>query len=920
MYYNSFTKKPLRLAVGALAAAGLSLTVGALTTSNAYAAEQSGLEEIVVTATQRSENQQEVAIPMTAVSGESLERAFAQDLRDLTAAAPNVQLEPVGIFQNSASFFIRGQGTGDIESAADGKVGIYVDGIVQARVSTALSDLLDIRSVEILRGPQGTLFGRNTIAGAVQVLHNDPEYNEWGAEASLQVGNFGRQDIKLVMNLPLVDDTLAARIAIKDTGHDGYWKNAAQDNRDRGATDRLTILPSVKWTPSENLDVVVRGEWNRTRDDTYLSQSDHYCRDDPFTLFTGGGSGAGGRPDNDLVITTQTLFNLIVLGQDPVTAAKGASEICAKPIEDRSVKQEYTAPNFEPRGQKSEADIRGITGQLNYDLPEIGTVTYLGGYRHVKEDIIFGIDASYHDLFAGERIQRHQQSSHELRFASSFSDTVDFVAGAYYFEQEYTMKQESWGLLFAPNVVLGPTLGFSGNVSFTSPVTQGQAGFSNQTNDAWAVYTRANWHVTDDLTLTVGGRYTSETKEFTHCAVGSGNPLKSVSDGTDGCNNVPAFVVNFALPPVPGTPTPLFQLTPAIGVDSSGGRLGGCRPVLDASGGPITCNNQLGAIDETWTEFSPMVGVTYKVTDDAMLYFTYTKGFTAGGFNGRAGSITTLGPFDPEVATNYELGLKSDWLDNRLRVNLTGFLTQVKDFQTAFIRPAPNGGGQETVQSNLGELKTRGAELELNAVPVDGLTVWATASWLKTERKGFCSDPDGPSGTNPLVPPTVGGPFSAGLAVCGPPQRIDNSTGGFVGWLIPNNLDELNPTGRSPKWTYSAGIAYEIGLDSWGSVTAAADWQHQGKQTIAGSRVNELKGVRQFNGDLISHFREASDVVNASLIWRSPESRYQASFFVKNLTNELFAQAVTNVGGLSEIRVPNVRRHWGLEVSARVGN
>ena len=174
-------------------------------------------------------------------------------------------------------------------------------------------------------------------------------------------------------------------------------------------------------------------------------------------------------------------------------------------------------------------------------------------------------------------------------------------------------------------------------------------------------------------------------------------------------------------------------------------------------------------------------------------------------------------------------------------------------------------------------MKTKGAELEVNALPIDGLTVWATASWLKTERKGFCTDPDGP--------------FSAGLTVCG-----------------------------APKFTYSAGIAYEIGLNDWGSVTAAADWQHQGKQTIAGSRVNELAGVRQFNGDLISHFREASGVVNASLIWRSPESRYQASFFVKNLTDELFVQAVTNVGGLTEIRVPNIRRHWGLEVSARVGN
>jgi iron complex outermembrane recepter protein len=910
----NFRRKPVCQAVSALA-----LSAVALTPHFAFAAERATLEEIVVTATRRAERQQDVAIPMTAVTGDMLERAFAQDLRDLTNQSPNVQLEPVGIFQNSASFFIRGQGTGDIESAADSKVGIYVDGVVQARVSTALSDMLDVQAVEILRGPQGTLFGRNTIAGAVQLLHNEPEMNRWGAEAAVQIGDFGRRDLKGIVNIPLLDDTLAARVAIKDTHHDGYWKNSAKDNEDAGGTDRLTVLPSLKWTPNENLAVVLRGEWNRTRDDTYMSAPDHYCRDDPFTLFTGTGSGPGGFPDNDLVITTQTLFNLIVLGQDPVTAAAGAAEICAKPIERLSVSQEYTAPNTADRGQKANVDVGGITAQVDYDLPDLGTVTYIGNYRKVDEDIIFGIDASFHDLFAGQRIQEHDQMSHEIRFASNFSDRFDFVAGAYYFEQEYTMKQESWGLLFAPNIVLGPTLGFAGDVSFTSPVTQGQAGFSNQKNDAWALFTHANWHLNDQLTLTVGGRYTSETKDFSHCAVGSGNPLRSVGDGTNACNNVPAFVVDFAAPLVPGTPTPLFQLMPAIGFDSSGGAEAGCRPVLDPTGGPITCNNKLGPVDKTWTQFSPMAGLRYRFSDDIMGFFTYTAGFTAGGFNGRAGSVTTLGPFDPETADTFEIGVKSDWLENRLRVNANAFMTSIEDFQTAFIRPAPNGGGQETIQSNLGKLETKGVEVEVQALPMESLTLWGAISWLDTERKGFCTDPDGPSGTDPLNPPTVGGPFSQDLPVCGPAQRIDDVVGNFVGWLVPNDLARLNPTGRSPEWTYAAGFAYEWRLDQIGSVTLHGDWQHQGKQTIAGSRVNELPGVVQFNGDLISHFREASDVFNASLIWRSKADRYQASFFVKNLTNELFVQAVTNVGGLTEIRVPNIRRHWGLELRANFG-
>jgi iron complex outermembrane receptor protein len=908
----NFKRNPLSLATTLVATAGILVTA-----DTAYSAQ--ALEEIVVTATRRSENMQSVPIPVTAVTGEMLERRFAQDLRDLSNASPNVQLEPVGIFQNSSSFNIRGQGTGDIESAADGKVGIYTDGVVAARVSTALSDMVDIKAVEIVRGPQGTLFGRNTVAGAVQILHNEPEMNNWNGKVSVQLGDFGRQDIKGVVNIPLIDDTLAARIAFKDTQHDGYWENSA-NGKDRGATDRQTILPSLMWSPNENLDVIIRGEWNETRDDSYMSAAAHYCRDDPFSLFTGTGSGPGGSPDNDLVITTQTLFNLIVLEQDPVTAAAGAAAICGKPIEDLSAREEYTAAATEDRGQRSDLDIWGITAQVDYDMPELGTITYIGNYREVDEDIIFGIDASFHDLFAGERIQEHDQMSHEVRFASNFSDTFDFVVGAYYFEQEYTMKQESWGLLFAPNIVLGPALGFAGDVSFTSPVTQGQAGFSNQTNDAWAVFTQGNWHVNDKLTLTLGGRYTSETKEFGHCAVGSGNPLLSVGAGTNACNNVPAHVVDFAAPLVPGTPTPLYTLVPAIGFDSAGGAQAGCRPVLDPSGAPITCNNRLGELDETWTEFTPMAGITYQFNDDIMAFITYSEGFTAGGFNGRAGSLTTLGPFEPETAENIEIGVKTSWLGDTLQVNINAFSTTVDEFQTAFIRPAPNGGGQETIQSNLGSLETDGVEIELRAKPTERLTIWATLSNLDTERKGFCTDPDGPSGTDPLNAPTEGGPFSQGLPVCGPAERIDDAVGNFVGWLVPNDLAALNPTGRAPEWTYSAGAAYEFNLDRYGSLTVAADWFYQDEQTIAGSRVSELPGVQQFNGDFISHFREASNIYNASVSWRSPTNRYQASFFMKNIGDELYAQAYTNVGGLTEIRVPNIRKHWGFEMSARFGD
>ena len=904
--------KPIKQTAAILAVSSLAITPISVIAADAV------LEEIIVTATRRDASQQDVSIPMTAVSGEALERHFAQDLRDLTNAAPNVQLEPVGIFQNSSSFFIRGQGTGDIESASDSKVGIYVDGVVQARVSTALSDMVDVRSVEIIRGPQGTLFGRNTIAGAVQILHNEPKMNEWGGRISVQGGDFGRQDVKGTVNIPLIDDTLAGRIAFKTTEHDGYWKNDFV-GKDRGATDRITILPSLKWNVSDNLEIVARGEWSEIDDDTNMTQSHHYCRDDPFNLFLGLPT------DNDLVILTETLYNLIVLGQDPVTAAAGAASICGTPFGKGSINKEWTARNTEDRGQQYKTDVVGITVQADYDWDEWGVFTYIGNYREVEEDIIFTIDVSNHDLFAGRRITDHYQFTHELRFASTFSETVDFVVGAYYFEQEYEMKQSSWGLLFAPNIVLNapdPSV-----ITFTNPSSYGQAQFSTQLNEAWAVFAQGNWHVTDKLTLTAGGRYTDETKGGKHCPVGAGDESRSPSaaSGAKGCNNSPAFVIDPTLPPiipegVKGlAATPVWQLVPAIGFDTSGGLEGGCRPVLDPTGSAIFCNNRLAPSDEQWDDFTPMGGITYRFNDDMMVYFTYTEGFTAGGWNGRGGTSSTIGPFDPEKGENFELGIKSDWMDGRLRINATAFSTEVNDFQTAFIRPAPGGGGQETIQSNVGSYETEGFELELTFLANDNLTLWANYSYLDTERKGFCTDPDGPHGVEGEVP-TEGGPNSGGSPVCAEPIQIRDSIGNFVGWQVDVDVSSISQSARSPKYTISAGFAYDWQLNDLGNLTLSADWMYADDQRIGGSRVEEPDGVQQFNGDFLKHERGATDIINASVTWRSPEGRYEAAYFMKNITDESYNQATTVVGGLLNFRNANIRRHWALELRMNLGS
>jgi iron complex outermembrane receptor protein len=151
--------------------------------------------------------------------------------------------------------------------------------------------------------------------------------------------------------------------------------------------------------------------------------------------------------------------------------------------------------------------------------------------------------------------------------------------------------------------------------------------------------------------------------------------------------------------------------------------------------------------------------------------------------------------------------------------------------------------------------------------------------------------------------------------VCGPAERIDNEIGEFLGWLVPTDNSNLLPGPRSPEWTLSAGFAYDWNLQRAGTLTFSADWLYRSKQLVSASRATELRGVQQYNGDFLSHFREATDIYNASVTWRDASQKLRVSAFVKNLTNELYNQATTNVAGVVEFRVPNLPRHWALEVA-----
>ncbi|MEN3950901.1 TonB-dependent receptor [Iodidimonas sp. SYSU 1G8] len=808
-------------------------------------APRTSIETVTTQAQKVETNIQSTPVAVTAISGDTLQRSFAQDLRDLSKNTPNVMLEPVGAFQNASAFFIRGFGSTDIESAGDPGVGIFVDGVYQARSSTGLSDMLDVEAVEVLRGPQGTLFGRNTIVGAVLLNHKKPDVDEFGVSGSVLAGNYGRIDIKGVVNVPIVEGVAAVRLAMKSTNFDGFYTNTV-DNKPYGGNERLTFNPSLG-VVGENWDLTIRGEFARIRDDSYANVQYSQC------------PGTNGVP-NVGAFQTVPLISVLYKGNAGLDACGIAPS-----------KESFTVSHDNTSGRGSDFDVWGITGELNYNIPDVGTLSYVGNYRNTEEDVYNDFDATDLPVYMTRRQQDHWQTSHELRFASEFSDTVDFVAGLYYFKQRYYMEQDTFGWLFdagfgnALRNALGVNTGTTTTFDDLNP-NAGGFGATTQTNESWAAFLNVNYHITDTITLFGGLRYTEESKDFETCAP------SAVNDRINRlCNTTPGLVGSTYY-------NSLLQLAPG---------------------------------DSNWSNVSPKAGVNWQATDDLFVYGSWTRGFRSGGFNGRCGTPFSCTPFDPEVADSYELGFKWDPMQE-LRINLTGFWLEYKNQQVPLIRQSPggSGGGNETVTANAGSARAKGVELEVTAVPTEGLKMWGALGFLDAKRTSFCADVDG-VGAFPGAPGSSCNPDDEILLTNPNPIANPNGYGYF-----PVDASGL-PLTRAPKWTLSAGLSYEVPVGDLGFVEFAADWRYQSRslQAAAGIPPGSTAGIQNYNGVLITPWRDNAHVFNGSVTFNEADDRYRVSFFVKNITNVRYVQSITAVAALFNFMQPNEPRHWGVEIS-----
>ncbi|MFM5953198.1 MAG: TonB-dependent receptor [Novosphingobium sp.] len=420
----------------------------------ASAADQAAdRDEIVVTARFKKETLQEVPQAISAFSERTLENQAARDLSDLAPSTPNVNIQPVATFSNSAAMNIRGIGAQGIESTEESPVGISIDGVFVTRPVATLLDTFDMERVEVLRGPQGTSFGKNSLAGGIAAYSKNPG-KEFAFQGEVTVGNYGRKDVKAAVDLPLVKDQLGLRLVVNRENSAGWFHNR-YDGHSLGGQDRLTVRGTLLYTPSDAVTVNLKGFWVKDRSSA---------------------------PGGDAVPDHSKLLWIVYRFDEPNDGP-------------------YTIGRDFP-GQHS-LDQWGVIGKVDVKLGS-WTATSISGYIKSNDFNDSDFDQSEINFFPTFRLQSHHQFSEELRIQSDFSDRTDALArlnlvfGGYYLNQSFQLAQAFPTL----PVLLAPSLQY------------GSEDYVTQDNTAKALFGQAIYGLTDKLNVTVGVRQSWEDKDY----------------------------------------------------------------------------------------------------------------------------------------------------------------------------------------------------------------------------------------------------------------------------------------------------------------------------------------------------------------------------------------------------------------------
>jgi iron complex outermembrane recepter protein len=706
--------------------------------SPAFAQDDEPTEEVVVTATGRSAALQDVPVAVTAVTAETIENTGADDLRDLTQVVPSFSM---GTGQSSATGTtarIRGLGTGSDNPGFESAVGIFIDGVYRARAGAAMADLPELERVEVLRGPQGTLFGRNTSAGAISVITAGPDFAPgMSLEATAGFDDLEEVGTRAMVNAPL-SESFALRVDGSVRARDGYITDLISGD-DINNRDRYTARAQALWdiSPDASLRVILDG-----------AGTDEVCCG--ITPLAYGAAQAG----------IQGTF--LSIGQP-------ANALASTPAIDIEGRGMTVTPG---RSYLEQTEEWGISGQLDWDIGGMN-FTSITAYRDWEatrgQDIDFNlVDIAYRDgLEVG-----FENFTQEFRLQGE-TGRLNWLVGLFYGDEDLqyddTIRIGAHASLYSNILTVANTDGqippagdnfgcelynFSGAMPSIfqcaatplaplNPLLLGEIASVNpgpdaghlqvnlaghgQAADNWDVntqslslFTHNEFSFTDNLVLTVGLRYNQDSKEL------EAN-LNSVSPSCETLQDMEAATLGITLPGPTAFPGGIVSLLIANG---AGGLMNlACNPAVN------TIANGTHSGDAEEEEFSGTLSLAYHLSDDTMIYGGYSRGYKAGGFNTDRSGFSILPStiltsavsvddlhFNPEFTDSYEVGLRTTLFGNTT-FNLTGFYQQIHDYQlNAF-------NGFNFITENIPEAISQGVELELASRVTDNLTLAAGVTW-----------------------------------------------------------------------------------------------------------------------------------------------------------------------------------------------
>ena len=682
-------------------------------------ASATALEEVIVTGTKRDISQQDLPIAVSTITAAQLDKTFQNDVTELAQLSPNVTLTPQNGF-NAIAGGMRGTGFISILVTKDPSVGLTVDEYAFNHVQSQFVEVFDIEQVEIFRGPQGTLFGKNTTGGAIAFTTIKPEVGgELAGKFEVNYGQYTSNDsdiekFKFAVNVPL-GDTLAARLSVIRDYTDGYWTNSKPMGGELGC---FACSPGVPGGPTVD---DIRSTYPTTGDGSNIGGKDVLAGKLKFRWEPNEWMAA------DLIFEyvdddseTPATANDTPEGEGYIWPLIGFPGYQTQGISDPFITgQSYTQNSLINLNAGHQIDADGIYLNMEFDLGDY-VVKAITGMRDQDEILASTYTGeAYTSLYDASRNTTRDTTQLELRVASQYEGPFNFVAGA----AAYTDDLE-----FNVFASLGFFLPLAG-ANFYRDTFEVQ--YTTQERDTWAAYADGSFEVTDRLTLSGGLRYTHDDKNFVRQNLGTAaNPVS-----------------NF------------------ITLDQSQGPF--TNPLPESAFGNVQNNS------ETWTKTTFRVVADYKLTDDVMAYASFATGFVAGGFSETCGSPSSCAAYDAEENENIEFGLKADLFDGTMRLNAAYFNTTYESLQrdtVVTIKDAAGNDFQETQAVNVGESTAQGIEIEMQWAVTDNMRIDGNLGWLDHEyddyRPGINPGDLGISGAGGQINPDLSGlevPFSPEL-------------------------------------------------------------------------------------------------------------------------------------------------------------